>query len=334
MATTTTSLTVRRAIPRAVSSTAAALTSPLVSPRWLKDNMSKSEVKILDSSWHMPLLKRSGPAEFLKRRIPTSQFFDIDAVCDKASNMPHMLPTPSDMCLALADLGVEEGDTVVCYDATGIFAAPRLWWMCSCLRINDTMPITPVVLDGGLNAWIASGGEVESGERLAAVEKGVRIAESAGVATYDASRISNFDDVRRAVDDGQANVQVVDARTAGRFGGTEPEPRPGLPSGHAPGSLNVPFSSLLVSAETPDGDKYTTMAPVEDLKARFDAAGVSKVGKPLVFSCGTGVTACTLALATELVAAESGMPAVPWSVYDGSWSEYASMPDAPIATTE
>ena len=310
------------------------LASPLVGARWLRSALAPParSLKVLDASWHMPLLQRSGVKEFHERRIPSARFFDIDRVCDATSDLPHMLPTASEMVMALADLGIARGDTVVCYDASGIFAAPRLWWMCDALRVDGAAPVTPLVLDGGLPAWIASGGDVESGDvEDAPPDAGASLREVAHAATFDAARLADYGDVCGVVDaGGAASELIVDARSAGRFSGADPEPRPGLPSGHAPGSANVPFASLLVSNEH-DGSTYTTLAEVPALRESF--AEVSKSGKPVIFSCGTGVTACTLALATEVVKAHpdsGGAPVPSWRVYDGSWSEYAARAESRV----
>jgi thiosulfate/3-mercaptopyruvate sulfurtransferase len=279
------------------------MTAPLpsvVTTGWLAEELGAPDLRVLDGTWHMPQLRRDARAEFAQGHIPGAVFFDIDAIADPTTTLPHMLPTAAAFAAAVGDLGVGSGDRVVVYDTRGVVSAARVWWT---FRVfgHDSV----AVLDGGLRAWKAGGLPLETG------------APTPPRREFHARRrpelVRDLDAMRRNL--ATRAEQVLDARSRGRFAGTEPEPRPGLRGGHIPGSLNLPYETLY----RPDG----TLLPPEGLRAAIEAAGVD-LGKPITTSCGSGVTASVLALALHL----AGVPRV--AVYDGSWTEWASQHDTPV----
>jgi thiosulfate/3-mercaptopyruvate sulfurtransferase len=275
---------------------------PLVSTDWLAERLGSPEVQVVDASWHMPAENRSGRAEHAEVHIPGAVFFDIDQIADRTSDLPHMLPTPEMFAKAAGELGLKREAEIVVYDALGVFSAPRAWWT---LR---TMGFPKVrVLDGGLKKWRAEGRPVEVG---AVTPGATTVAER-----FDPALVRNADDVRGIVARGGA--QLVDARSGPRFRGEAPEPRAGLRSGHMPGAKNLPFGELIRA----DG----TMRPAGEIRAAFEGAGVD-LGSPIVTTCGSGVSASLLALALARIGREDV------AVYDGSWTEWGGLPDAPVAT--
>ena len=272
----------------------------VVTTEWLAKELGAPDLRVLDGTWHMPQLRRDARAEFAQGHIPGAAFFDIDAIADPTTTLPHMLPTAEAFAAAVGDLGVGSGDRVVVYDTRGVVSAARVWWT---FRVfgHDSV----AVLDGGLRAWKAGGRPLETG------------APTPPRREFHARRrpelVRDLDAMRRNL--ATRAEQVLDARSRGRFAGTEPEPRPGLRGGHIPGSLNLPYETLY----RPDG----TLLPPDGLRAAIEAAGVD-LGKPITTSCGSGVTASVLALALHLV----GVPRV--AVYDGSWTEWASQHDTPV----
>ena len=273
---------------------------PLVTTEWLAKQLDAPDLRVLDGSWHMPQLKRDPRAEFAQAHIPGAAFFDIDAVADHGTNLPHMLPDAATFASAVGALGVGSGDRVVVYDGRGVVSAARVWWT---FRVFGHDAVA--VLDGGLRKWCAEGRPVESGAASPTPR--------AFTATVRPELVRDLAAMRANVVGRTA--QVLDARSAGRFAGTEPEPRAGLRGGHIPGSLNLPYDTLYRE----DG---TLKAP-DELRGAFQRAGLD-LARPVVTTCGSGVTASVLALALYLI----GRREV--AVYDGSWSEWGGRPDTPI----
>ena len=268
----------------------------LVSTEWLAAHLGEADLVVFDSTKYLPNEGRDGAAEFLRAHIPGAQFFDIDLVADQETTLPHMVPTAGRFERLLSAMGVSNASRVVFYDQKGIASSARGWWLMGLFGHDRA-----AVLDGGLPKWQREGRNVESGSPAPPPP-------GAFQASFRAERLRGIGDMMPA-DPGRV---VLDARAAGRFHGTAPEPRPGLPNGHMPGSTSLPNTELLA----PDG----TLLPPERLRARFAAAGVDGT-KPVVTSCGTGVTATILTLGMV----RAGLPG--GAVYDGSWTEWASRPD-------
>jgi thiosulfate/3-mercaptopyruvate sulfurtransferase len=277
------------------------MTGPLVSTDWLADRLDDPSVVILDASWHMPADHRDARAEYAERHIPGAVFFDIDAVADHAADLPHMLPSPPAFATAVRRLGMSPSSTVVAYDTVGVFSAPRAWWSFRAMGHEAVF-----VLDGGLPRWLAEGRPVENGWR--------EPTHGEFKARRRPELVRDFETVRDALATGAE--QLVDARAAARFRGEAPEPRAGLRSGHMPGARNLPWSEVVRSG---------SLAPPEALQAAFASAGVD-LAKPIVATCGSGLSACILALAAAALGREDV------AVYDGSWTEWAARDDARIAT--
>ncbi|MBU4529735.1 MAG: 3-mercaptopyruvate sulfurtransferase [Hoeflea sp.] len=285
--------------------TATPETSPfVVSFDWLKDRIGQPDLKLVDASWYLPAQNRNGEAEYRTARIPGAVYFDLDRIVDPNSSLPHTLPDAETFARAAGDLGLKETDTIVVYDGPGMFSAPRVWWMLRIFGAGNTY-----VLDGGFDAWRHQGLPVETGDPAPPAP-----------ATFNASvnpaAVSSFEHMRAIVSD--ATAQIADARGPGRFTGTEPEPREGMRSGHMPGALNVPFVNLL------DGGK---LKPLSELRQVLESSGLD-LDKPVVTSCGSGVTAAVITLALQSIGHRDN------TLYDGSWSEWGGRDDTPIATGE
>ena len=278
------------------------LSDPLVSTAWLADHLDAPDVRVVDASWHMPAAQRDPAKEFLSAHIPGAVFFDIDDISDETSNLPHMIPTATKFASRVKKLGLGDGSRIVVYDTTGILPAARAWWHFRAMGHEDV-----VVLDGGLPKWIAEGRPIEDGPASSQ--------ERHFTPRWQADIYRSLEQMRSIVETGAE--QVIDARAAGRFEGRDPEPRAGLRGGHMPGARNIPLSALIA----PDG----TMLPADKLKTVFKAAGVD-VDKPIVSTCGSGITASVVALALFRL----GKPRS--AVYDGSWTEWGGLTDTPVAT--
>ncbi|MGE5538779.1 MAG: 3-mercaptopyruvate sulfurtransferase [Gemmatimonas sp.] len=276
----------------------------LVSTEWLAAHLDADRVRVLDGSWWMPADKRDAQAEWRATHIPGARFFDIDRIADTSVPLPHMLPSESAFADALTALGIGADDHVVVYDAAGIFSAPRVWWTFRAFGFDRVS-----VLDGGLPKWRREGRPLQSGEPPPPAAPAVRFAPR-----LDRRWVRSLDEMRANI--ATARETVLDARSPGRFAGSEPEPRPGLRGGHIPGSRNLPFGLLL------DGG---TMKPVDQLRSVLGNAGVGSTSS-VVCTCGSGLTAAILALALHRM----GQPNV--AVYDGSWSEWGGRSDVPVAT--
>jgi thiosulfate/3-mercaptopyruvate sulfurtransferase len=272
----------------------------IVSTAWLEAHLSAPDVKVLDASWHMPDTGRDARAEYAAAHIPGAAFFDIDDISDTRSPLPHMAPPPEKFVSRMRKLGVGDGHRVVVYDQAGLFSAARAWWMLRLFGHRDV-----AVLDGGLPKWLAEGRGTED---MAPV-----LRERHFTARRNAALVRDVTQVAATTKLG--SEQVVDARSAPRFRGEAPEPRPGLRSGHIPGALNLHYAQLLNA----DG----TMKDEDAIKAAFQGAGVD-LGKPIVSSCGSGVTACILDLALERIGHRRH------AVYDGSWAEWGMFPDLKV----
>jgi thiosulfate/3-mercaptopyruvate sulfurtransferase len=274
----------------------------VVTTTWLAEHLGEPDLRIVDGSWHMPQARRDPAAEFEQAHLPGAVFFDVDAIADTSSGLPHMLPSPDAFARAVGALGIGDGDRVVVYDSRGVVSAARVWWT---FRVFGHDAVA--VLDGGLPRWRAEERAVE-----------------AGAAKPTPRRFTSRPrpELVRDLAQMKANVttpreQVLDARSRGRFAGTEPEPRAGLRGGHIPGSLSLPYDDLYAA----DG----TLEPPQVLREALVSAGLD-LRRPVVTTCGSGITASVLALALHRV----GRPDV--AVYDGSWTEWAARDDTPVET--
>jgi thiosulfate/3-mercaptopyruvate sulfurtransferase len=271
----------------------------LVSTDWLAERLRDHNVIAVDGSFFLPTQQRNARAEYREGHIPGAVFFDIEAISDDSTDLPHMLPGPAHFGEAVGELGIGDGDTVVAYDSIGLYSAARVWWT---FRIFGAKNV--FILDGGLPKWKSEGRLLEKGD-------GKRTPRKFN-AEMNVGAVATLADVRMALTDDSA--QIVDARSAERFAGKAPEPRPGLRPGHMPRSFNVPYGELIENGR---------LAPRARIEAAFNGAGVD-LAKPIITSCGSGVTAAILTFALESIGKE------PKGLYDGSWAEWGSRPDLPV----
>jgi thiosulfate/3-mercaptopyruvate sulfurtransferase len=273
----------------------------LVSTDWLAAHRADPDLRIIDASWYLPEAGRDALAEYKAAHIPGARFFDIDAITDSRSALPHMAPPPEKFISRMRAMGIGDGHQVVVYDGSGLFSAARVWWT---FRLMGKLDVA--VLDGGFPKWRAEGRDIEDmppimRDRHMTVSRQNQLVK-------DVTQVAHAAKL--------AEAEIIDARSSARFMGEAPEPRAGLRSGHIPGSKNVPFATLL------NGDG--TMKPPAELRAVFEAAGVN-LSKPAITSCGSGVTAAVLSLALERIGHRNH------ALYDGSWAEWGMYDDLAVA---
>lgn len=275
----------------------------LVSTEWLADHLEAPDIRIVDGSFYLPAQKRNPRAEYENQHIPGTVFFDIDEIADTTSSLPHMLPSPEKFSARVRKLGLGDGNKIVIYDTTPMTGAARVWWMFRAMGHKDV-----AILDGGLPKWMAEGRPVTDDPPLPRNRH--------FTARLDNTLVRSLDDVKELIQ--SKREQIVDARAAARFRGEAPEPRAGLRGGHMPGAFNLPYNDLI------DG-KTGTMLSSEQIASRIVGSGIDPA-KKVTASCGSGVTACVVALGLYLIGAPHA------AVYDGSWTEWGGRDDTPIVT--
>lgn len=277
--------------------------NPLVAPSWVADRLHQPDIVVLDATLP-PVGVMPQPdmhARYLEAHLPGAVFFDIDELSDDSTALPHMLPTPESFASSMERLGVGDRMTIVVYEQGALFSAPRAWWMLRAFGAGEVH-----ILDGGLRAWTEAGLPTHSGA--------VQRAPASFHAVLDRNAVHDFAEIQRMI---ASHGQVLDARSAGRFTGVAPEPRPGIRSGHMPGAINVPYTDLLQDGR---------LKPADQLRAEFTGRNVD-LQRPITTSCGSGVTAAALLLALEVAGASDV------TLYDGSWAEYAQRPEAVIESS-
>lgn len=274
-----------------------------VSRDWLFDNLKTPGVRIVDASWYLPSSGRNGKAEFDAGHIPGAIFFDQDEIADHTSGLPHTVPSPHVFAQHMGSVGITPHDKIVIYDGAGFFSAPRVWWLFRIMGAKNVF-----VLDGGLDGW--------KKDRLPLTSEKTKVAASLFKPDFNADAVVGFDEMFEVV--ARQSTQIADARGAGRFTGDEAEPRAGMRSGHMPGARNVPVTEI---------SSYGMLKPVEELRGIFENAGID-LTKPVITSCGSGVTAAALIFALASIGHEEHR------LYDGSWSEWGGRSDTPVVTGE
>lgn len=266
----------------------------LVSTDWLAKHGQDPDLRILDASWYLPGENRNPLEEYSKSHIPGARFFDIDEIADKDSHLPHMVPSQELFATRVRKMGIGNGHQIVVYDTAGIFSSPRVWWLFKLMGHRDI-----AVLDGGFPKWLEEGREVE--------DIPPQVNERHYYSRKQAQLVKSRDEVQKASSEG--SPQILDARPKTRFTGLLPEPRPGLRSGNIPNSINLPYTNLL--------NENGTMKEKQDLLKEFESSGLD-LDKPVITSCGSGITASILFLALDMIGHRN------ISLYDGSWVEWGS----------
>jgi thiosulfate/3-mercaptopyruvate sulfurtransferase len=275
----------------------------LVATEWLAARLAAPDLRIVDGSWKMPGVTPTAREDYQRQHLPGAIFFDIDEIADTASPLPHMLPSPEKFAARMRALGIGDGHRIIVYDSTGLLSAGRVWWMFRVFGVSDV-----AVLDGGLGKWLAEG-RPTTDEIPTPRERHFTAHVNTMLVRDKAAMLANLAGRRE---------QVLDARARGRFEGTAPEPRVGLRSGRIPGSLNLPYDKVTDPATR-------TVLPAEQLRALFAAAGLD-LARPVVTSCGSGVSAGALAFALHLVGHRDV------ALYDGSWAEWGAPGETPVET--
>ncbi len=278
--------------------------SVFVSAKWLAAHLGEPDLRVVDATWHLPELKRDARAEFRAQHIPGARYFDIDEVADPDHELGHMLPSAAYFAQKVGELGIGNNSRVVAYDSRGLYSAARVWWMFRVFGHDKAF-----ILDGGLPKWLAEGRPTQTADPAPQTPAQFSPRERPELVRTAKDLLGNLQ---------SRNAQIVDARTPGRFAGTERDPYEGVRAGRIPGSVNLYWATLL-------DPKTKTLLPPAELEQRFNAAGV-EIDKPMMLSCGSGVTACIVASALQTLGRET------WSVYDGSWDEWGRKHDLPIET--
>lgn len=273
----------------------------LVSTAWLADHLQSPDIRVVDATYYLPMQGKNARAEYDERHIPGAVFFDIDEIADSSVDLPHMLPSPEKFAARVRKLGLGDGNRIIVYDGQGMMSAARVWWEFRVFGHSDV-----AILDGGLPKWLAEGRPVEDTPPMPR--------ERHFTARLNHSLVRDISQIRGNLE--SHSEQVLDARSAGRFNGTEPEIWPGRRAGHIPGSFNLPFTDLL-------DPKDKTFLPAEQLEARFRKSGID-LARPVVTTCGSGITACVLAFGLHLIGHRDV------AVYDGSWAEWGRPGDTPV----
>ena len=273
--------------------------SLFVSTEWLAEHLNDAELSIVDASWYLPTMNRDGKAEYKAGHIPGAVHFDIDAIADKTTNLPHMLPKPDSFATSVSAMGISDSDHIVIYDGAGLFAAARVWWT---FRIMGAKRVS--ILEGGSPKWRSEGHAWTDAPTIKPAKP--------FTANFAERNVADLADIQSALATHAA--QIVDARPSDRFRGEAPEPRPGLASGHMPGSFNVQFPDIVANGKLKSDD---------EIRSAFEKAGVD-LSQPIITSCGSGVSAAILALALECI----NHPAK--ALYDGAWAEWGSRTDCEV----